>query len=87
MRPLLFSRITLVWLGLILATALSWEMGHGMGFRDARLAGAAIIVVAFVKVRYVILDFMELRHAPVLMRAVAEVWAAAVCAVLVGLFW
>lgn len=86
MKPLLLSRITLVWFGLVAATAASWEMGHGVGLNDLRNAGVAILVVAFVKVRFVILDFMEIRHAPVAARIVAEVWVVAVCAVLVTLF-
>jgi hypothetical protein len=80
------TRITAVWLGLVGATVLSWELGHGIGFEDPRHAGAAILVVALIKVRYVILDFMEIRHAPRAMRWVGEVWGVAVCAALVGLY-
>ena len=87
MKHLVRSRITLVWFGLVAATILSWEMGHGIGLTDARQAGAAIIVVAFLKVRFVILDFMEVRHAPLLMRLIAEIWVVVVCAALVTLFW
>lgn len=80
------NRITLVWFLLVAATALSWEVGHGLAFDDLRYARAAVIVVAFIKVRYVILDFMEIRHAPLAVRAVAEIWAITVCAALVGLY-
>jgi hypothetical protein len=87
MQPLLRSRITWVWCGLAAATALSWEMGHGYGFQDPRQAGVAILVVAFLKVRFVILDFMEIRHAPRAMRVIAEVWVVSLCTALVVLFW
>jgi hypothetical protein len=87
MRRLLRSRIGWVWLGLVGATALSWGVGHGLGLQDPRHAGVAILVVAFAKVRFVILDFMELRHAPWAMRAIAEIWTLAICAVLIILFW
>jgi hypothetical protein len=86
MRSLFFSRTTLVWFGLVAATALSWEMGHGLGFTNPRHAGVAILVVAFVKVRFVILDFMEIRHAPLFMRLVAEAWFVVACTTLVVLF-
>jgi len=87
MKALLLNRTTLIWLLLIAATALSWQMGHGLGFSDSRHAGVAILVVALVKVRLVILEFMELRHAPRFMRYAAEVWTLGVCTVLVTLFW
>lgn len=86
MRSLLLSRTTLIWFVLVAATALSWEMGHGIGFSDTRHAGVAIIVVAFIKVRLVILEFMEIRQAPGFMRLVAEAWGLVVCAALVTLF-
>ena len=76
-------RITAVWLLLVVATAASWELGHGFGFDEVRVASAAILVIAFIKVRYVILDFMEIRHAPWAMRLVGEGWLIAVCGGLV----
>ena len=86
MTTLLRSRITLIWFLLVGATALSLEMGHGVGFENPRHASVAIIVIAFIKVRFVILEFMEIRHAPRFMRLVGEVWIVAVCATLIGLF-
>ena len=58
-----------------------------MGFRDARMAGSAILVIAFIKVRFVILDFMELRHAPRMLRSIAELWVAGMAAILITLAW
>jgi hypothetical protein len=87
MKSLIFSRVTLVWFLLVAATAVSWEMGHGVGFDDIRHASMAIIVIAFIKVRYVILDFMEIRHAPIWMRAVGVTWVVVVCSVLLTLYW
>lgn len=85
MTNLLFSRTTVVWFILVAATLLSWEVGHGVGFDDLRHAGAAIIVIAFIKARYVILDFMEIRHAPRAMRLVGEAWVVLVCVAVTGL--
>lgn len=87
MANLLRTRTTLVWLILVAATALSWRMGHSTGFQDIRYASVTIIVVTFIKVRYVILDFMEVRHAPVLMRLIGETWVLVICAVLIALYW
>ena len=67
------------------ATLISWGFGHGRGI-NPQAAGIAVIVIAFVKIRYVILDFMELRTAPLGMRIAAEVWCILVCATLVLLY-
>jgi hypothetical protein len=68
------------------ATALSWAFGHEAFFADPRNAGVLILAIAFVKIRFVILDFMELRHAPLAMRAAGEVWVIGIGAVLIALY-
>lgn len=72
--PSLFRRdlLTLVWLGLVLATATTWWVGadHGLGRGDA--AALLVIAIAFVKVRFVGLHFMELRTAPRALRLAFE---------------
>ncbi len=88
MRALLFDRITLIWFLLIAATALSWEFGHGLGFGDRyHYATVAVIVIAFIKVRYVFLDFMELRTAPLPLRLMLEAWAIGVGGAIIFLYW
>ena len=68
------SRITAVWVGLIVATGLSWQFGHGFGFgENVPYATAAILILTFVKIRFVFLDFMELRMAPWPLRMAFEV--------------
>jgi hypothetical protein len=79
-------RITVVWLGLLAATALSWEFGHQSLFKDPRNAGVVVIAIAFIKIRFVIQDFMELRHAPLGMRVAGEAWALCVGGVLIALY-
>ncbi len=86
MAPLLISRPTLIWIILLAATALSWGVGAVFGGSAMRWAGASIIAVAFVKVRLVILEFMEIRRAPLPMRLAGEVWVLTLCATLVTLF-
>lgn len=82
--PSLFrSRSTAIWLVLVAASLFSWEStrlgGNGNG---AQLANAAILVVAFVKVRFIGLDFMELRGAPWPIRIGFEIWTILVCVAL-----
>ncbi|HEX5805675.1 MAG TPA: cytochrome C oxidase subunit IV family protein, partial [Macromonas sp.] len=86
-KTMLLNRTTAVWGLLIAVTIASWEFGHGVGFDDVRHASLAIIVSAFIKTRFVLLDFMELRHAPLFMRIGVEVWGVVICAALCGLYW
>lgn len=86
-NDLLRNRITAVWVVLVLITVASWEFGHGVGFSDVRHASLAILVSAFIKVRFVLLDFMELRHAPLPLRLIVEVWGVVVCTALCGFYW
>jgi hypothetical protein len=85
LRVIRSQRITLAWLALLAATLISWGFGHGRGL-EAPAAGIAVIVIAFVKIRYVILDFMELRTAPPGMRVAVEAWCIVVCTTLVLLY-
>jgi Prokaryotic Cytochrome C oxidase subunit IV len=45
-----------------------------------------IFMIAAVKVRYVMLDFMELRRAPIPVRIVFEAWPFVVASIILG-FW
>ena len=88
MARLFYNRITLVWLGLVLATLFSWETRGDLAHAsDARNLGTLVLVIAFVKARYIILEFMELRRAPLVMRLFAEVWAVLVCAAVIAFYW
>lgn len=69
-------RPTAVWLGLVLATLLTWWLGtsHPLSGTSVRLASAVAIAVAMVKVHYVAMDFMELRTAALPLRAAFFSW-------------
>ena len=78
--PLLRTRTSAVWLLLTVATVLSWSLGahHGLAI--------AILVIAFVKIRFVGLYFMELRDAPPALRAVFETYCLAVLLTLSAMY-
>jgi heme/copper-type cytochrome/quinol oxidase subunit 4 len=79
------NRVTIVWFGLMVLTCVTtWGLSKDT-FSPA-VAVVGIFVIAAVKVRYVMLDFMELRHAPIPVRAAFEAWPVAVTAVILG-FW
>ena len=78
------SRISLVWLLLVLATLVSFEsvvIGHGPAARTI------VLLITFTKATFVGREFIELRHAPGWMLWMFQSWAVIVCTALVVLFW
>jgi hypothetical protein len=78
------ARSTVVWIVLLVATIVSWAVGseHGTGSTIA----VVVLGVAVFKVRYVGLDFMELRQAPLLLRGVFECYCVVLWCVLAGMY-
>lgn len=79
------SRISLVWLVLIAATLISWKVGTDHGVH-AHLATVIVLLVAFIKVRFVGLYFMELREAPLPLRFIFEGYCVVVCTTLIIMY-
>ncbi|GAC1395290.1 MAG: hypothetical protein NVS4B6_07120 [Mycobacterium sp.] len=81
---LLRARSTYVWLALVALTIVSWAVGadHNVG------SGIAVVVLAFavIKVRFVGLDFMELRNAPLMLRGAFEGYCGILWMVLAGMY-
>lgn len=89
MIALLRSPITAVWSLLIFATLLSWWLGtdHGLSSGgEYTIATLVVLLVAFLKVRYVGLYFMELRAAPIPLRLAFEGYVLLVCGGVLGLY-
>ncbi len=78
------NRAGVSWLVLVAATVVSWAVGaeHGTG----SLVAVVVLAIAAIKVRLVGLDFMELRHAPIPLRAMFESYCFVMWAVLSGLY-
>ena len=73
-------RSTLLWATLILATVLTWGMG-ALG-STGKGAIALLALISFWKGAVIILDFMALRHAPLLWRTLTLGWMVLVWAVI-----
>jgi heme/copper-type cytochrome/quinol oxidase subunit 4 len=85
LMSVLRERVTWVWLGLVVLTCVTtWGLSKDL-FGPA-VAVIGIFVIAAVKVTYVILDFMELRDAPIPVRVAAQAWPVVVAAMILG-FW
>ena len=80
------KRLIVVWLGLSAITLLQLELGSLDG--HAALAGRSIaacaIGIALIKVRIIIREFMEVRHAPVLLGRLTDLWVVLTGAILLG---
>jgi heme/copper-type cytochrome/quinol oxidase subunit 4 len=85
LTSLLKSRISLIWLALIVATLISWRVGTDGGIH-AHLATIVVLIVAFLKVRFVGAYFMELRDAPLGLRLAFEGYCVVVCATLIVMY-
>lgn len=79
------ERVTMVWLGLVVATCVT-TWGLSKNLLTPTVAVNGIFLIAALKVRYVMLDFMELRHAPTPARAFFQAWIAVVVLMILG-FW
>jgi hypothetical protein len=77
-------RVGVSWLVLIVATLISYSLGadHGTG----SVMVVVVLAIAAIKVRLVGLDFMELRTAPVPLRAAFEGYCVGLWALLSGLY-
>lgn len=78
------ARSTYVWIALVVVTIVSWAVGaeHEVG------SGIAVFVLglAVTKVRFVGLDFMELRDAPLILRGFFEAYCLVLWSVLAGMY-
>jgi Prokaryotic Cytochrome C oxidase subunit IV len=82
---LLRERVTMVWLGLMALTCVTtWGLSKDLFVPVVGAVG--IFSIAAIKVSYVMLDFMELRYAPIPVRVAFQAWPLAVAAMILG-FW
>ena len=84
------KRLLVVWL--VLSAIKMAQLGVGSVDRQAALVpNAAItssaIVMALIKVRIVFRQFMEVRHAPVLLGRLTDLWIVVTGAVLLGCYF
>lgn len=77
--------INRAWLVLMIATAITWYLGEVGAAGTGAIVG--MLLIAFVKGRLVILDFMELRQAPRMWRLLLEGWMVLVGSLILLAYW
>ena len=83
---LLRGRFTLVWVLLVAATAVTLWVGTDYGLPSGNARALLILAIAFIKVRFIGLYFMELRTAPLLLQALFETYCVFVCLAMMGAY-
>ncbi|PKO90576.1 MAG: hypothetical protein CVU18_00215 [Betaproteobacteria bacterium HGW-Betaproteobacteria-12] len=70
---------------LLVATVAAFSISgqHGFGL----YAGALTLVIGYIKGRLVVLDFMEMRHAPPVWRRLLEGWLVLLTSVLLAIYF
>ena len=82
------TRLRLTFAILTGVTLLSWWLGtrnEGLAFSPNAVVTVAVLLIAALKVRIIVWEFMELRHAPALLRHIADAFLIALIALLLGL--
>ena len=83
-------RLFLVWLGLsgitVLQLVMSSLKGQGMLLPSATIT-VSVIGMALIKARFILREFMEVRHAPALLRHLTDVWIAITSLTLFGVYF
>jgi hypothetical protein len=76
MQYLFHGRIAFVWLGLTAVTLISWWIGAGgrTDWNPDLGISMAVVVIAVVKARFVLREFMEVGHASRWLRMLSDVW-------------
>jgi heme/copper-type cytochrome/quinol oxidase subunit 4 len=78
-------RSTVVWAILVAATLISWSVGidHGMNYRFSTVV---VLLVPFLKVYLVGMNFMELREATPVLRGLFNCICVVICGVLIAIY-
>lgn len=85
---MLNNKINLIWLALVVATLITFGLGEsGLAGRAGIWTVLLMFVLAYGKGMLVILDFMELRHAPALWRRLMVGWLSLVLMAIVLAYW
>ena len=90
MISLIEKRLLVVWIGLSLVSVLQlWlsSTNSEEGLTPNAGITVGVIAMALVKVRFIVWEFMEVRHAPPLLCRLTDAWIAITAAALLGVYF
>ena len=77
---------TFTWFFLVCASVATWLLIEDKGL-SAPSAISLILLIAVVKVRMIVLHYMELKHAPLRWRLVFELWPVVAASLILGIWF
>jgi hypothetical protein len=90
MAPYIRNRLTYIWLLLSILTVISWWFGTGNNAqsREANvLITLVVLLIALVKTRFVIRNYMELRSAPSWLQLTCDAWLLCFFGLVLCFYW
>ncbi|TAM65771.1 cytochrome C oxidase subunit IV family protein [Mycobacterium sp.] len=78
-------RALLLWVLMVVFTCLTWSIGGGHLLTPTTIT-ATVLAIAFVKMRFIGLDFMELRTAPLPLAGCYDLYLVTVYIALMGMY-
>ncbi|CAN7414480.1 cytochrome C oxidase subunit IV family protein [Phenylobacterium sp. LjRoot219] len=89
MRLLSRARLPIAWFGLSAITLVSWwiSVQRGQGFEPNAGVTLSVILISAIKVRVIFREFMDVRHAPALLRYLTDAWLGLLVAALVAAYF
>lgn len=88
MMVYLRNPLTVVWALLTAITLASWwiSQGSGVDYRANTAVTLGVLLLAVVKVHFVMRYFMEVRHAPPWLKRITSGWLLVLCLLLCGIY-
>jgi Prokaryotic Cytochrome C oxidase subunit IV len=84
------NRLTYIWLFLSIITVISWWTGSGHGANSSHAnvpVTAVVLMIALVKTRFVIRDYMEVRLAPFWLQLTCDAWLLCLFGMFACFYW
>ncbi len=81
------NRLTIVWLALSAITLGQLALGERAPLTPNAIVTASAVIIALVKVRVIVREFMEVRHAPALLGRATDLWLVATGVSLLGSYF
>lgn len=89
MLAIINTKVTYIWLLLAALTGISWLLADGYQPSNASqqlYVSCALLLLAFFKIRLVVMYFMEVIDAPWGLRGLFEAWVILVCSIMIFLY-
>ena len=87
MTNTLGTSLIYTWSFLALATLASWWLGHGASEQGHALVPLVVLIIAVIKCRVVIRNYMEVKRAPAWLQLSCDGWLLLNLAMASSLYW